>query len=226
MKGGGFINVKKKIRIAIITVLVLFDIIIVPWLVSIFLCFFDYGISQGVDKAVTIWLNLIKDNPLYFTKIFTDKRLLSLWLTFQPLFLAFMYHVIFDHPGKRKNKIAPDIGGPEATGGGEHGTSRWMIDKEVEKTFDKWDCKTSIQQSGTIYGIKSTNSKIPEHKLYFDTQDRHTLMIATTRSGKTRREIMPKIWLHAKAEFSFQYGPSKLSIEEAPGHHQFVIQRI
>jgi len=199
LKGGGFISVKKKIQIAIITALVLFDIMIVPWIVSIILCLFDYGISQGIDKAVTIWLNLIKDNPLYFTNIFTNKKLLLLWLTFQPIFLAFLYHIIFDHPRKRKNKITADIGGPEAAGGGEHGTSRWMTDKEIEKTFDKWDCKSNVEKSGTVFGIKSMNSKNTEHKLYYDTQDRHTLLIATSRSGKTRRVIIPKIWLHAKA---------------------------
>lgn len=192
MKGGCLL--KKVIQVASIIFLVLMDILFMPWLLSIVIYYLK-NFKEGFFVAYNLWLSAF--SPLYSVNLFKDLSLLKLWGVFQILFLVFLYHVMFDRPGKRKNKVTSDIGGPESTGGGEHGTSRWMTEKETSEVFEEWDTDTEIKKSGSILGLKSLPNK--KFRVVYDSDDKHTLIIATSRAGKTRRLIIPKIWMNAKA---------------------------
>lgn len=188
---------KKIIRIVTVVTLFFLDFIFMPWTLSIII-YYIRNFQQGFFTAYQLWLDSF--SVLYFLNLFKDSDLLKLWGLFQFLFLIFIYHVVFDRPGRRKNKINSDLGGPESSGSGEHGTSRWMTRSEVSKKFKQWDCISPINKSGTPLGIEITGSDInPKYNLIYDEDDWNTLLIASTRTGKSRRVFLPKIWLHAKA---------------------------
>ncbi|WP_259384224.1 VirD4-like conjugal transfer protein, CD1115 family, partial [Bacillus thuringiensis] len=94
-----------------------------------------------------------------------------------------------------KNKMKNGIGGPEASGGGQFGTSRWQTEKERDANNSVWKYeKEPIKTAGIVLG-----ADLKKKKVWLVSEDEHTLIIGTTGSGKTRRIIYPAIWTLAKA---------------------------
>ena len=113
-------------------------------------------------------------------------------------------------------RITNNIVTPKAVGQGQHGTSRWLTDKEFKKAFKyieierprkKSKCKIVNKISSRIYLLKSKfikkkkkekvyksggvviafEKKRNKDRIYYVDDNMHTLVVGATRSGKTRR---------------------------------------
>ncbi|MCY9763215.1 type IV secretory system conjugative DNA transfer family protein [Paenibacillus alvei] len=129
------------------------------------------------------------------TQIIHNSFLLKIWLYLQFIFFALVILIFWkDTPGK-KNKMQ-DIGGPEAAGSGQFGTSRWQSEKEIAKTTATWKFHEMVLAGGIVLGALLDRGK---QFAYIDKDDANTIIIGATRSGKTRRLIFPTIWMLAHA---------------------------
>ena len=79
----------------------------------------------------------------------------------------------------------------------QHGSTRWLTHKEFKKTVTEWDFKSEINKGGQMLGIEIKDGK--PYKGYFDCGDVHNLIIAATRSGKTRKLLLETIMNVASA---------------------------
>lgn len=85
---------------------------------------------------------------------------------------------------------------PEVVGQGQHGTARWMNNKEFEKSFKKniIDKTTptigKFDSGGLIVGYKNTKK---QEKIYYIDDNIHSLVVGATRSGKTRCIVLETV---------------------------------
>lgn len=190
----------KKSRRIFACIIVLFDILILPWIMH----FPQFLINSGVN-APTDWFHFgivrsIKD-------IFIDPLYLRVFLMLQIGVIAAVIGVLWNvNTLGRKNKIQDGVGGPEAAGSGQFGTSRWQTEEEADKTFKVWHTHRKLKKGGIIFGMEK--DKVIE-KIWLDDDDKHTLIIGATRSGKDRKILLPSIWELAKAEESMIIGDPK-----------------
>lgn len=201
-----------KIKIAIAIVIVLFSILILPQFI-VFLGYF----KQYTIQAPTIFfqeLNFINNISL----IVKDKLFLKTWIYFQPAILLAIGLTLF--AGKKRNKIRGDLGGPEAAGNGEYGTSKWLTEREVDSSTTPWvmelkdtnskevippmilknpysGSKEKVPAGGVVLGMKKE-----KQRAWLDTEDTNTLIIGTTRSRKTRSFIFPSVYSIAQGRES------------------------
>lgn len=93
-------------------------------------------------------------------------------------------------------RITEQLKTPEVVGQGQHGTARWMNNKEFEKSFRKnilFKDNTNnnqINSGGLIVGYKS-NKK--QEKIYYIDDNIHSLIVGATRSGKTRSIVLQTV---------------------------------
>ena len=184
----------KKIRA--IAMLILLDIAIAPMLVYVVHCFIKYNLG-----ASTVILETLK-NPLEIYKVvFTEKRNIVLFLILQgfPLVVIFNY-ILFPNKVDLKDttetmKVA-NFEIPKAVGKGQMGTSRFTTEEEKKEIFPVWKEGEKLSSGGMILGVEQ---KGKDTYFYYDTDDVNTLIIGTTRSGKSRREYLPSIYLLANS---------------------------
>ena len=193
--------------------------------------FIGYFLKYTI-RAPTLFLNEL-DFIGNIKLLFTDREFLYIWLSFQPIILLLISFLFWKDHFASKNKTG-FFGTPKAADSGEHGTSRWRTAKEVENTTTVWRIKRNSE--GKIeppqipknpYSTKKSDLKqkkvaggnvlgynIKQNKVYLDTQDTNTLIIGTTRSGKTRTFLFPTIWELAKAKESMVLTDPKGEIHE------------
>lgn len=186
-----------KARIFLAVCLVIVDLLLLPWIVTFLPLFLEHNI-----EAPKIWFESF--SLLLLMDVLQDEALRSLWLTAQGIIgLGFLLIFWRDVP-KKKYKVG-EIGGPEAVGRGEYGTSRWQTKEEIDQTSTVWTTQKPLEKGGVVIGMIPYNALSTKklhgifHKVWLDTEDTHTLVIGTTRSGKSRRMIMPTIWSLAQA---------------------------
>lgn len=97
-------------------------------------------------------------------------------------------------------KITDQIMIPKAIGDGQHGTSRFLTEKEKESIFHivikkKEKELQNSKNCGLVIGMEKISKTI--EKIYCVEDDVHTLILGATRSGKTRCMIEQSIWLRA-----------------------------
>lgn len=93
-------------------------------------------------------------------------------------------------------EITPDISTPAPAGQGQHGTARWMTEKEKDKYFDTVVINKDTQEvekGGLVIGKKDLGRD--KEKIYFIGDAVHSLSLGATRSGKTRHEVLETIGL-------------------------------
>lgn len=117
------------------------------------------------------------------------------------------YFYVFNHMEAKLNesdtfKVTENIELPKTVGEGQYGTARFMTEAEKDKTFDLiiYDGKSSKVFEGKKGGlvIETTMKKGKEYIKYVSGPI-HSIILASTRSGKTRRVILQSVWLTLKA---------------------------
>lgn len=189
------------IRLILISIIILADLIILPWLLK-----FPFFLVNDLATAPTHWFEygLLRS----IKAIFIEPQFRKLYLFMQLPVMALIIGVGWNvHRLKKKNRIADGVGGPEPAGSGQHGTSRWQDKREMDKTCTVWYSDTEIKKGGIIFGMEK--SKNGQEKVWLANDDLHTLIIGATRSGKSRKLILPSIWELAKAGESMVIGDPK-----------------
>lgn len=145
-------------------------------------------------------------------KAFTDPGFRMLFLTSQPVVLSLIIYMLWKNTFTRKNKKIVGIGGPKAAGSGQFGTSRWLTDKEVDKLTTIWHPEQPIKTGGIVLGMQQPYNTLSKEgmKVWLETNDTHSLIIGTSRSGKTRTFILPTI-------YSLAYSGESMVINDPKG---------
>jgi len=183
---------KRKVAIFIMVAIFLFVSVMVLPLILQFLVYFRANPLQAAGR----WLIFVRDSPLAGPALLKHAFIRRLWFLLQPLIAGGFVWLLWQ-PGirKRKNKIQDGVGGPEAAEYSiTHGSSRWQSKNEIQENVTAWQVNQVPKKGGVVLGYEEAKKKA-----WLETNDRHTLIIGATRSGKTRRLIFPTIWELAKA---------------------------
>lgn len=177
-------------RHVILFCLLLLDLLLLPWFPKLPLSLKLYGFKPGLEA----WKKEILNHPLAGPAILMgDTRTRTAWLWLQPAVGAAALALLW--PARRLRSQAKDLGGPEAAGRGQFGTARWRTKKEIARTLAEWHYPDKPPIGGFVVGAE--NDK--RFTAWLDSTDTHCLVIGATRSGKSRRIILPTIWLLAQA---------------------------
>ncbi|WP_019123867.1 VirD4-like conjugal transfer protein, CD1115 family, partial [Brevibacillus massiliensis] len=157
--------------------------------------------AKGTSNLLGNWLTQITSHPFQtYGKVLSDPLLLKIFFILQLVAGAFLLHFLWRPEKKvlnRKTKrLKEGVGGPEAAGDGQHGTSRWQTEEEIDDSTTVWYTNEPPQQTGLVIGMKRVDRK--RLKVWQITRDGHNLIIGATRSGKSRRLVLPSIWAIAK----------------------------
>ena len=161
-------------------------------------------ISNIIDLSLSN--KLLEISNINFMKaiqnLFEGGKQFKIYILLQSLFILFFLAVIFI---QKENIYASDLGNvtdkiktPIVAGQGQHGTSRWLTEKEFEKVFDKniYDIsktmeKQEFKNGGLVVGYKRLKNNNEE--IYYIGENTHSLTIGATRSGKTRTIVLETI---------------------------------
>lgn len=180
-----------KFKLAVAGLILIFDLIFAPLLCSLPI----YARDHGFQKGFQTWRVYIKENPMSGIFLLGEENIRTPWLWLQPAVAATVLSVLFPIYGRKKRKT-DEMGLPEAAGQGQHGTTRWRTKKEISKTLTIWEIKNNNPpKGGFVVGAESGVN----FRAWLDTGDTHCLVIGSTRSGKSRRIILPTIWTLARA---------------------------
>lgn len=197
-----------KINITLSVVVVILSIVLLPQ----FIIFLGYFKTHNI-YALSVFLSEI--DFLGNVLMLREKEFFKNWLYLQPG-VVLLIVLLFWTEGSKKKRIS-DFGTPEVTGSGEFGTSRWRTTREVSKSTTVWllDKTNTPMTSANPFAKKRSDKKVlkeiggnilgfevKKNKAYLDTEDTNTLIIGTSRSGKTRTWLFPTIWGLGRAKES------------------------
>lgn len=138
-----------KAKIIFVSLIFLLDIIFLPWLIklpmmlaenSTYATWVKYGIFNSMKDAIV------------------DVKVRTFFLILQVAVITLIVAVLWNvNKIKKPYKPANDIGGPEAAGSGQHGTSRLMTPKEKDKNCGVWFTTESLKAGGIIFGREDEN---------------------------------------------------------------------
>ena len=187
------------------SVILLVDLFVLPWILKF--PSFLFGSGENIATAPSRWINYGPWKSIENVLMMAQFR--KVYIIMQLPVIASIIGVSWDvNKFKKKNRITDGVGGPEPAGNGQHGTSRWQNQQEMDRTANVWyPSDEDIQKGGIIFGMeKKSNGK---EKVWFDENDVHTLLIGATRSGKSRKIIIPSIWEIGKSGESMVIGDPK-----------------
>lgn len=174
---------RKKVRIAISIILLLIEVTLLPVLVI--------GLNAIKSKSIESISITYKTYFDGFIQAFSPEyRVLTISVTaIVIMFLVYLWCLTDLRIGQ--SAATTDYGTPGIAGHGEYGTSRFLSEREKKKMFKSWDTRKPLNKGGIVFGADIDGSA---ENLWIDDGDVHSLIIGTTRSGKTRRMILPSIW--------------------------------
>lgn len=171
---------------------ILIALLFFPWLAALIDRFLS---RQLTTQGMVTWLESFK-------LIFSNLNVGKLWF-FLCVGWAMYYFYVFNRMEAKLNesatfKVTENIELPKAVGEGQHGTARFMKSEEKDKTFDMvvYDGKSHKSFEGKKGGlvIETTMNNGKEYIRYVSGPI-HSIILASTRSGKTRRVILESVWL-------------------------------
>lgn len=177
-----------RVKMFSILFILIADILLLPVLIFLLFTFIDSG-----KEGITNYLEYI-DIPKVWKMIisaFKNEQTRGVWLLLQLMILALIISILWRTKPRLSNS---QRGRPKAAGSGEFGTSRFLTNDEIRRIFTPWRVHQSITKGGFVIGYE-----IDKKTAYLVTEDTHSLVIGATRSGKSRRLILPTIWTLAHA---------------------------
>ncbi|MCG0278980.1 MAG: type IV secretory system conjugative DNA transfer family protein, partial [Thermanaeromonas sp.] len=181
---------KIRPRHVVLFFLLLVDLLLVPRLLALPLNLKAYGFKPGLEA----WKKELFAHPLVGPAILIrDTKTRMIWLWIQPAVVAATVTLLW--PSGRPRGRTKDLGGPEAAGRGQFGTARWRTRKEIAGTLTEWRYPDRPPLGGFVVGSRTDR----HFAAWLDASETHCLVIGATRSGKSRRIILPTIWVLAQA---------------------------
>ncbi len=140
-----------------------------------------------IPRDITQIIEIFKDNQFIMLYVFV----LGLFELSILAMLTYRKNVFYSN----QNQITNNIKTPVAVGQGQHGTSRWMTEKEFKNNFKcntllKKQKNISVEKGGLVVGYSKRRK---EEKIYFIDDNIHSLTVGATRSGKTRSIVLQTI---------------------------------
>ncbi|PAD71352.1 VirD4-like conjugal transfer protein, CD1115 family [Paenibacillus campinasensis] len=183
---------KKKTNVKWISlcIILLIDILFLPSLIRLP----NYVREYKID-GLSVWID--EFNLFHaIREVIHSQGLLFGWLFMQFFVLVLILLIFWTDGPKVRNRIIDGVGGPEAAGTGQFGTSRWMTEKEVKQSTTIWKMKEFVLAGGIVLGAVLAGRN---PFAYVDASDSNTIIVGATRSGKSRRVILPTIYMLAHA---------------------------
>lgn len=172
-------------RIMTVVIILAFDFLVIPVILLTPRMLLRYSPDQYLTEFKKV-------SPIEaISSIFRDPMLLKGFLSMQPLFILAIV-LLYWRYSKKKGKAVEGIGGPEAAGHGQFGTSRWQTKKETDQSAMIWKFRRDVPQGGTVLGVD-----LDRGIAWVDPNDVNTLIIGTSRSGKTKHLVIPSVWMMA-----------------------------
>lgn len=205
------VDINKKVIMISVYILLFLDLFILPPIVKIPLVIKKYGI----DNWNRIWVNDIKHNPFQLIEVLKDKDLRVLLIVLSVVIFTFLLVTL-----KGKTVETNIVGGPVSKGNGQYGTSRFQYESETDSTSTVWrvEERDRLVKGGIVLGMKPPKSnkefykdkdikklkikKEKKTKVWLETEDVNTLVLGSSRSGKSRKVVLETIWNLGKAEES------------------------
>ncbi len=152
----------------------------------------NFYLSTILDQLLSGSFSGSSFPPSLFTV--ENSKQVMLFLTLNAVAALLFVKSIFFH--KKQNatplkQLTPEITTPIPAGENQHGSARWMNQKEKEQYF--------IGSAGVVIGMEKHHKQ--EH-IYTVCEDVHTLCIGATRSGKSRRVVLETIGVLGQAQES------------------------
>lgn len=185
---------RQKIQFAIIVIII--SLFITPYLSALL----DQFLSNNFD---TNSLNVSYFGS--FILLIGNKKQLSLFALMECGIIFYLIYTMTQSFGKIKPtetmQVADNITIPVAVGQGQHGTSRFMTKKEMREAFHTviHNPKKQLIVDGNLGLVLGMTKEGINEVIHCISEDINSIIIGTTRSGKTRRAILETIWLRALA---------------------------
>lgn len=189
---------KRKIKLTLIMFVI--SLAITPYLAVYIDRFLSNGFS--IDNIKVEYLKS-------FISVINNKNQFYLFLVLEGFMILFILYMFFPNLSKIKSsktmKITDSIEIPVAVGNGQHGTSRFLNEKEIDQVFHtvkyKYNKQLEVKENlGLVLGMRKEYKA--EH-IYCLKDDVNSIILGSTRSGKTRRVILETIWLRSQSNKSF-----------------------
>ena len=181
----------KKKKIILWSVLTAMEIAIAPLLVYLLhqLLSFKFGIGFKFDFN-------------YFTSVkllLGEKNLQLFFILFQLLWILF---ILFCEMNVQQviskvdeQKITEYISIPVPAGNGQHGNERFLTETEKENIYDVFEYSGNEKLEGKGGVVVHFKKKGKKELIYYIGDDKHTLIIGASGSGKSRRLILETLCL-------------------------------
>lgn len=155
----------------------------------------------------------IKSIPKYdysesLKTLFSNKEQLQIYILLNVLVLLYIFMILTKGINKVSNSktmiVAGNIEIPIAVGEGQHGTSRFMKEGEIKNKFHIVEYKknSDLKISENVGFVLGMMKKKDKELILCVKEDINTIILGSTRSGKTRRSILQTIWLKGKTNSS------------------------
>lgn len=95
--------------------------------------------------------------------------------------------------GKRPTRFAPP-----SSGNNEHGSARFLTPREMDRTTRVWYTNKPLTMPGDVVFGQTIDARLGE-KVWLCNDEKNTIIIGSTGSGKTRRFILPSIYAIASS---------------------------
>jgi len=145
-------------RIIIVSVILLVDLFLLPWILKF--PSFLFGSGEIITTAPSRWIDYGPWKSIEDVLMMAQFR--KVYIIMQLPVIALIIGISWDvNKFKKENRITDGVGGPEPAGNGQHGTSRWQNQQEMDQTANVWyPSNEAIQKGGIIFG----NGKIQSWK--------------------------------------------------------------
>ncbi|MBO8164209.1 MAG: type IV secretory system conjugative DNA transfer family protein [Brevibacillus sp.] len=180
---------------------ILLEIFLLPYLLAFLWLLKE---TKTIHGLFDVWMSHVTTKPMAtYLKVLSEPTLLKTFLLLQVIVGAFLLRFLWRPEKKvlqqKRKRLREGVGGPEAAGDGQHGTSRWQTEEELDNTTTVWYTDEPPKETGLVIGMKHIVRRGRKRtKVWKIIRDGHNLIIGATRSGKSRRLVLPSIWSIAK----------------------------
>lgn len=179
-----------KTKAIMLVLLFLLNLLAIPLLLETLYLAGEVGFAQAWDTVRAS----ASQNPLHGYAALVSGHIQEPWLWLQiplgmlTLKLAWM---MFKERRRGGGESPEDV---KSVGGGQYGTAKWRNTGDVSRTLEG----LAGQSGGFVVGVKK-KPLFGKFDAWVDKSDTHALVIGATRSGKSRRIILPTIWTLGRA---------------------------
>ncbi|MBS3949566.1 MAG: type IV secretory system conjugative DNA transfer family protein [Peptococcaceae bacterium] len=179
-----------KTKTLILALLLILNLLVIPLLLETLYLAGEYGFA----RAWSVVRERASQNPLYGYTVLVSGRVQEPWLWLQVPLGILTLRIAWTLFRKRRTDENDSPEAIKSVGGGQYGTAKWRTIRDVARTLDGLSGKTG----GFVVGVKKRRL-FGAFDAWVDKADTHCLVIGATRSGKSRRIIMPTIWTLGRA---------------------------